>query len=146
MANQRTEPAIAERVAKVTAQLATKPIGQLAFSHDGGDSDRGERLFANQGTCKKCHRVEGDDSEDAGPTLEGIATRLNSDQLLHSLVFPSEEVVDGYGIASITKKDGTVAKADIQVRTPAISPMPPMGLALPAKDIRDLMAYLKTLK
>jgi hypothetical protein len=79
--------------------------------------------------------------------------------------------VDGYGIASITKKDGTivagtpiketdttvviktpdsdpvtVAKADIQVRTPAISPMPPMGLALPAKDIRDLMAYLKTLK
>ena len=40
----------------------------------------------------------------------------------------------------------TVAKADIQVRTPAISPMPPMGLALPAKDIRDLMAYLKTLK
>lgn len=171
VANQRTEPAIAERVAKVTAQLATKPIGQLAFSHDGGDSDRGERLFANQGTCKKCHRVEGDDSEDAGPTLEGIATRLNSDQLLHSLVFPGEEVVDGYGIASITKKDGTivagtpiketdttvviktpdsdpvtVAKADIQVRTPAISPMPPMGLALPAKDIRDLMAYLKTLK
>ncbi len=171
VAQLRTEPAIVEQVAKVTAQLASKPIGKLAYTHEGGDPVQGMKVFANQGVCRKCHRVEGDASEDAGPSLEGIATRLNSDQLLHSLVFPSEEVIAGYGIASITKKDGTVVagapieetelavvlktpdsdpvtvvKADIQDRTPAISPMPPMGLALPAKDIRDLMAYLKTLK
>ena len=156
----------------LNADLNKDPmVGALVYAKAGGDPRNGALVFANQGTCKKCHNVECSDEFDAGPSLEGVATRLSIDKLLESIVKPYVEVVPGYGIASITLTNGEiiagtpltetdthltiktasqepqrVAKTDIASRTPAVSPMPPMGAVLPKSDVRDLIAYLALLK
>ena len=38
-----------------------------------------------------------------------------------------------------------LARHSIKEQTPAVSPMPPMGLSLAKRDLRDLMAYLYSL-
>lgn len=90
--------------------------------------------------------------------------------ILQSLLNPNAAIVQGYGIAAFTLTDGTVVSGtpleesatEVQVRTPTggvehvaverikertppVSPMPPMGLTLPKRDLRDLLAYMQTL-
>ena len=80
-------------------------------------------------------------------------------------------IAPGYGAISITKKDGSsvaglfrkesdshvevrtaegdaveIPVAEIASRTPVISTMPPMHVLLKKQEIRDLVAYLATLK
>ena len=45
-----------------------------------------------------------------------------------------------------TKKDTICKKSDIKVMPPAMSSMPPMGLILKKTEIRDLVAFLSSLK
>ena len=85
------------------------------------------------------------------------------------LIEPSAEIVDGFATLSVTKRDGTVvtgtlvseedgvvvletggqqqriASAEIAERIGPVSAMPPNGLALPPRELRDLVAYLATL-
>jgi hypothetical protein len=63
-----------------------------------------------------------------GPKLNGIASRLKQEQLLEALINPSARIAPGYG------KEGTP------------SSMPQMTLLLNKKEIRDVVAYLATLK
>ena len=91
--------------------------------------------------------------------------------MLESLVNPQAQIAEGYGTISLTLKDGsTVAgqfrsekngqikihtpegekktiKVDaIKERTPVVSTMPPVGLILTKKEVRDVMAYLSSLR
>jgi putative heme-binding domain-containing protein len=92
-------------------------------------------------------------------------------ELAESLVEPSAKIVAGFGIETIVLKDGTtfagsvlkesaktielrlpdakiqkIAVTSVASRTPPISVMPPMlGILTPA-EIRDVVAYLTTLK
>jgi hypothetical protein len=43
-------------------------------------------------------------------------------------------------------KTTRIAVADIDTRSPVVSTMPPMGLILQKHEIRDLVAFLKTLR
>ena len=80
-------------------------------------------------------------------------------------------VVPGFGLATVTLKDGstvagsllkqddkgavvkladgkevTIAKDKIDKITPPLSPMLPMGAILSASELRDVMAYMNSLK
>ena len=86
-------------------------------------------------------------------------------------VGPSAEIAEGYGLFTLTTKSGealagrlgketdnsvelilptgetkSIPKDQIKDRAGPTSAMPPMALALPPKDLRDLVAYLSSLK
>ena len=99
-----------------------------------------------------------------------MATRQPPVTILESIVHPNAVITAGYGVSVFTLKDDTVvvgtiiaespehlkintaegqkhqlARQSIKEQTPAVSPMPPMGLSLGKRDLRDLMAYLYSL-
>jgi quinoprotein glucose dehydrogenase len=136
----------------------------------GGDAEHGQDVFFNQGTCLKCHII-GRQGGQAGPDLSDIALRQTREQIMASVMDSNGVIVPGYGICTVTLKDGsnvsgspleendkqlvlktgdtepkTIPLTDIQTRTPVISPMPPMGQALSKSDLRDLMEFLSEQK
>jgi quinoprotein glucose dehydrogenase len=92
----------------------------------GGNPLLGKQVvFENsKSECLRCHKIDGKGGI-AGPDLDGIADRLDEEQLLAALLSPNEEVAEGFG---------------------EYSAMPPMGILLNKREIRDVIAYLKTLK
>ena len=149
------------------------PLAAFTECLEGGDAQTGrdialENVSAN---CVACHRFTGAGGSEVGPALDGIASRGDRRQLLESLVAPGAKVAIGYGLVSIAKKSGeavsgtllaekdgairlrlpdgneiAVAKADIASQTPPISMMPPLGAILSKRQLRDVVAYLGTLK
>jgi mono/diheme cytochrome c family protein len=91
----------------------------------GGNPTLGKKVvFENsRSECLRCHIVN-DKGGIAGPSLDGVADRLTQEQLLHALLMPSAEVAEGFG---------------------EYSAMPPMDGMLSKRELRDVMAYLKTL-
>ncbi len=93
----------------------------------GGDSSNGRSIFESHpvAQCLRCHKVGNVGVGEAGPNLEGVASRLDDRQLLESLIVPNAQLAEGFG---------------------PVSAMPPMGLLLKKSEIRDIMAYIRTLK
>ncbi len=105
-----------------------------------------------------------------GPDLTGVASRLDHDSLLKALVNPSAALAVGHALISLKLKNGqlvdgilreentqslTLARPDglLEIKrdqiaqiNPPYSPMPPMGAILAPAELRDVMAYLETLK
>ncbi|MGC6459091.1 MAG: hypothetical protein ACON4R_12070, partial [Akkermansiaceae bacterium] len=102
-----------------------------------------------------------------GPELGAIGKLRDPGYLVRALVTPESEIAAGYGIGSITLKDGTVisgtfmpddakgnarvaigedvkviAKDQIKERSKPISGMPPMAGLLTRQEARDIIAYL----
>jgi quinoprotein glucose dehydrogenase len=148
----------------------------LAFREallQGGNPNRGRDAFVENpaAQCTRCHTVRNAGS-DVGPNLTGVATRLTREQILESLLEPSARIAAGYGTVGITLKNGTrvdgtlrdetpthvvvgtgtppaeqrIAKSDIAERTNPVSAMPPVGLIVKPREVRDLVAYLSTLR
>lgn len=138
----------------------------------GGNEDRGARIFYSHQTaqCVRCHAI-GDYGGNAGPVLNGVATRLTREQILESLINPDARLAPGFGTVSIElangrklngilqqeteqslilkigdKADTTIMKKDVAVRKNAPSSMPPMRLLLTKKEIRDVVSFLARLK
>ena len=136
------------------------------FTTAGGDIALGKDIFENKGACLQCHKIRHNGGIQ-GPDLTTVASRLQPAKLLESLVDPNAEIADGYGNSTVTRKDGSVivgriaketdaqlsvvtldgsthelARNDVTSVTPPISAMPPMALALPPRDLRDLIGYL----
>jgi putative heme-binding domain-containing protein len=139
----------------------------------GGSVSRGRETFVEHAAaqCTRCHTVRNAGS-DVGPNLSGVATRLTREQILESLLEPSARIAAGYGTVGITLKDGKrvdgtlkeetathlvvlagtppaeqrIAKAEIAERTNPVSAMPPVGLIVKPREVRDLVAYLGTLR
>jgi quinoprotein glucose dehydrogenase len=140
----------------------------------GGNPRRGRDVFVEHAAaqCMRCHAVGDSGGPQVGPNMQGVATRLTRDQLLESLLKPNARIAPGYGTVSVTLKngqkvDGTlreetathlvmiagtppeerrIAKEEIAQRSDPVSAMPPMGLILKPREIRDLLAALSTLK
>jgi putative heme-binding domain-containing protein len=138
----------------------------------GGDPVRGRKMFYElpAAMCATCHTAEaGVPGGTAGPLLEKVAVR-GEEYLLRSLVEPSAEFAPGYAALTLTLKGGETAAgvlwkrddtgvelkladgkirnipaAQIQKMETPVSPMPPMGQILNLGQIRDLVAFLKTL-
>lgn len=166
------DAALTQKLDSYQAQLAQQdPLGPYRDALQGGDPQEGRSVFfRNQSAqCARCHAV-GNWGGDVGPPLTAIATVLNREQLLESLINPSARISPGYGVVSLTLNDdsqlaGTVVeessqmlvlqttdaepvkipKSNIKERKDAPSSMPPMGEILNKREIRDLVAYLSTL-
>lgn len=92
----------------------------------GGHADEGKRIvFENtRSECLRCHKIEGRGGI-AGPVLDDIAITLTVQQLQDALLLPNVRIADGFG---------------------GYSAMPPMGALLDHRELRDVIAYLKTLR
>jgi quinoprotein glucose dehydrogenase len=115
-----------------------------------------------------CHSV-GRGGSETGPNLSGVGSQPPR-HLLESLVNPGAVVTPGYGVVSVTLQhgetiggtllaedtgattiklaDGTtraISQTEIVSKTPVASLMPPVGLVLSKRELRDLLAYLQTL-
>ena len=96
-------------------------------SLEGGNVREGARVFYQSpaAQCTRCHNA-GRGGGRLGPNLAVIATQLSRQELLESLVEPSKRIAPGYG--------------------ETVSSMPPMGLLLTPRELRDLVAFLSELK
>ncbi|GAB5558429.1 MAG: c-type cytochrome [Synoicihabitans sp.] len=137
----------------------------------GGDPAQGQIVFETSvaAQCTLCHRV-GRRGSNVGPALTKIGEK-DARYLLEALVDPGATIAPGFGLTSVTLKSGEslagnlmettethlaiktpdgktqqIALNDIAHRTPAMSSMPPMGAMISPFELRDLIAYLQTLK
>ena len=138
----------------------------------GGNADRGSNIFFSNQTaqCLRCHSYD-DMGGNAGPRLNGVASRLSPEQILEALITPSARIAPGFGNVTLDLKDGRklvgirqketkegtviklgkgqdtlVMKKDIAKSTLSGSSMPPMHLLLSKQEIRDLVSFLNTQK
>ena len=147
-------------------------LAAYASSLYGGDVSKGRAIFfRNQNAqCMKCHSYD-DRGGNAGPRLNGVASRISRQQILESLISPGARLAPGYGIVALELKDGTtvsgtlesetktsltlkiggeplrvITKDQVAKRTDAPSSMPDMKLILSKKEIRDVVSFLATQK
>jgi putative heme-binding domain-containing protein len=138
----------------------------------GGDAQKGYDVFNNNSTaqCVRCHAVNNAGGK-VGPKLDHIAKILNKEQILEALIEPSARLAPGFGSVVLTLKDGQVitgvlekenthelilrtSEAEpmkiplsrIKKRENMVSSMPAMGTLINKRELRDLIAYLSTLK
>ncbi|KAA5541632.1 HEAT repeat domain-containing protein [Adhaeribacter rhizoryzae] len=138
----------------------------------GGEADLGRRIFFRHQTaqCIRCHSYD-DLGGNAGPRLNGVASRLSREQLLEALINPSARLAPGFGMVNLTLKNGktvsgvlqgetdteltvkvgdqpntVVRKDQVAKRTNAPSSMPNMQYLLTKREIRDVVSFLATLQ
>ena len=92
----------------------------------GGSPEEGKRVVFEHsaGQCLRCHKI-GDHGGIAGPPLDAVGSTMNDRELLEALLIPSKRIAEGFG---------------------EYSAMPPVDGVLGHREIRDVVAYLKTLK
>ncbi|GLR18653.1 DUF7133 domain-containing protein [Portibacter lacus] len=152
-----------------------KPDGPLKGYEEtlyGGSVNRGKRIFFNNeaAQCVRCHSIY-EWGGDAGPGLAGIANKITSEQILEALLNPSARLAPGFGVLSVTlNDDSTVAgvleaedeatytlkvskdeskvvqKSNVKTQSFLPSSMPAMDKILDKKELRDLVAFLSSLK
>ena len=168
-------PALVQRLEALQKERKAESL-PMAFRGallEGGDPMRGRQVITDNpaAECLRCHSIGGRGS-DVGPNLTNIASTLTREQLLDALLEPNKRIAPGYGTVGITMRngqrvDGTlreesdthvvlmvgdpqterrIPKAEIAERTNPVSAMPPFGLILKPRDIRDLVEVLSRLK
>lgn len=149
------------------------PLAVWRPSLEGGDPEAGRRIFSEkvEAGCIKCHKV-GDRGGEVGPPLAGIASKKTPEYLLEAIVLPNRQIADGFaqtvvqlrsgevetgrveqeagGELRLLLADGTrkrIPLAGIQARRQGLSAMPEEAAkALGRRELRDLVAYLATLR
>lgn len=175
-ATQRSEPEIVKALAAYNAKLdPSNPSASFAVTIEGGDINQGRSIFYNHGAaqCTRCHKGQrGRKGGVAGPDLWNVGSLHDRSYLLDSIVNPGAHIAPGYGTVSLTLKDstfvaGTLSKetkknvtiadltsgektthlrTQIAEMTLPISTMPPMTGILKKSEVRDLIAYLASLR
>lgn len=129
VAQARTEGPLAAAIPRWKRSIGDDQIRRYeSLALEGGDAARGRSvvLYHQSAVCLKCHAVGGTGGN-AAPALDGVASRGDARYLLHSIVNPSESIAKGYENAGA-------------------SAMPAMGGILSESEIRDVVAYLKSLR
>ena len=153
----------------------TNLSASYAVATEGGDLNQGRFLFYNHGAaqCTRCHKGQrGRKGGVAGPDLWNVGSLHDRTYLLDSIVNPGAHIAPGYGTVSLTLKDSTIVagtlnketkknltitdlasgekktypRAQVSEMTLPISTMPPMAGILKKSEVRDLIAYLASLK
>ncbi len=169
-ARSAASPALAARLKAFTASPAAAGQKELL---EGGSIAAGQDIVSNHlaANCMACHSITASGGSEVGPNLRAVGTRGDRAYLLESLLVPAAKIATGYGMVGLTLKDtsavtGTLAKeteTEVTVRlfdgtmrkvprteivhqTPPVSIMPPMGDILQPREIRDVVAYLASMK
>jgi putative membrane-bound dehydrogenase-like protein len=90
-------------------------IGELVKRR--GDATRGKAIFANAGTCAKCHKV-GDEGKEVGPALTEIGDKLSLAAMYESILFPSAGIAHSYETYTLLLEDGSVVNGLLVSKTP----------------------------
>lgn len=150
---------------------ALSPYREALF---GGNPSRGRTLFYEHAAvaCTRCHQIGTDSGGNAGPKLDGLASRATREHLLESIVFPNAQIATGYESTLVTTRSGglfagvvrketeasltlltpdegevTLDKKDVRTRNRGPSGMPEgFGEVLTRFELRDLVEFLGTLK
>jgi putative membrane-bound dehydrogenase-like protein len=136
-----------------------------------GDAKLGQRLFARQG-CVACHTVSPDETL-KGPLLAGISARYKREELIESILKPSQKIAQGFESQFFATNDGKsyegfvvreagdeielrlansesmlIKKSDIEERGKRVLSMMPEKLvdSLTINQLASLLAYLDSLK
>ena len=141
----------------------------------GGNAARGRKIFYENASvaCTRCHQIGTDGGGNAGPKLDGVASRTVREYLLESIVAPNQQIAPGFEAAIITRKNGDtlagtvrsetaaeivllnpedgsdvhIPKTDVQSREKGVSGMPEgFGTLLSRQELRDVLEFLGTLK
>lgn len=141
---------------------------------NAGDAERGRKLFEDrQGVgCIKCHAVGGQGAQ-VGPDLLSVGAKYPRDELIRSVLEPSNRILSGYQVTIVITDDGrtqqgivkretpeaielvdaegkatTIAISEIAERETTNISMMPNGLkdGMTLEDFADLVAYLESLK
>jgi quinoprotein glucose dehydrogenase len=162
-----------DRYKEINAKSGTDTLkAAYAGALLGGNKERGSSIFysSQSAQCIRCHSY-GDYGGNAGPRLNGVASRLTREQLLEALINPSARLAPGYGMITVELKDGKKVSGILQEEKPdhvklkigsrpdtviqsgmiakktyALSSMPPMRSLLTKKEIRDVVSFLASLK
>lgn len=154
-------------------------VGLAAYRERGltGDGDvlRGAELFfAAEGIgCAKCHAVGKQGSADIGPNLLGVGAKYPRDELIRSILEPSNRIFSGYEMTVVETDSGetiqgvvrsetaeslvigdakgeliTIPIESIVARERSEQSAMPSGLekGMTPDDFADLIAYLESLK
>jgi len=174
-AEKSADPAVKTRYRKLRDTWAASQ-DTLAAWHgalEGGNPAAGSRIFKWQPVlaCVRCHKIDGDGG-DAGPDLTQVGARSTPEYLVESIVKPNAKIAPGFDVVTLTLKSGksetgTLVSANDAVfvlrhpdgsqisvpadtvvkRDSAPSSMPDVFTQiLTRSEIRDLVAYLETLK
>ncbi|MEM7369959.1 MAG: HEAT repeat domain-containing protein [Bacteroidota bacterium] len=150
------------------ALAATDPLAPYRDALNGGDARVGGQIFYQNSAaqCVRCHSLNGYGG-DTGPVLDGVGKAMNREKILESLVEPNAQIATGFGVVTLTLKDGEkhvgilreetpnmmilkteeaeplkIPKAKIARTQYAPSAMPPMGLVLSKRELRDVIEFL----
>jgi quinoprotein glucose dehydrogenase len=168
-------PALAKRLEAYQAKQQADALIKAfrAASLTGGDARKGQQVLTQHplAECTRCHAIRGRGS-DVGPELTRIGSVLTREQLFEAMVDPNKRIAPGFGTVGITLKngdrvDGTlreetetevavgvgtpatvrrIPKSEIAERTDPVSAMPPLGLVLTPREVRDLIEFLSALR
>ena len=144
---------------------------QFADSRVGGSIESGRALFKSGGAgeCMRCHIINWEGGN-VGPDLSEIGETKDHAYLLRAIVDPGSEIASGYGVMTVTTKQGdtlsgtylghddasvqismddepkTFSRDNLESIIEPVSGMPPMQYFISRREIRDLVAYLHSLK
>lgn len=146
---------------------------KFAIEHPG-DAQHGYKLFRlpSGPMCIRCHTVFGEGAQ-VGPDLSDVAAKYGRDELLQSILAPSQRIAEGYNSIAFELTNGLVTfgqikretadtieiydtngelkkleKSDVESRTTSKTSVMPEGLAalMSKEDFADLVAYVLTLR
>ena len=86
------------------------------LARNRGQVDAGKKVFSEQGTCAKCHIVQGQGKQ-VGPDLSEIGSKLSREALLESILFPSAGISHNYETYTLELVDGNIASGVIVSQT-----------------------------
>jgi len=152
--------------------LKTDELGLMATALAGGDRGAGRGVFYWNSTaqCTRCHAIF-EYGGNVGPNLAGVGARLSSRELLTSIIRPSEALALGHETVLVTLANEEMLSGVVVSRTPEYlevkvgktetrkipradiveeetlpSSMPSIEGKISRREIRNLVAFLETMK
>ncbi|PHS11423.1 MAG: hypothetical protein COA78_09885 [Blastopirellula sp.] len=151
---------------------AKNPENAYRESLAGGNPALGEKIFTTNinAQCVRCHKI-GKQGSEVGPALDDVATRRTPEYILRSIVSPNTDIDAKYKTRSVLLDSGKIVQGIIVSETDdllimkdaqgkeikidvdeiedevdqKVSIMPDVLKILTRRDIRDLVAYLRTM-
>jgi cytochrome c oxidase cbb3-type subunit 3 len=156
-------------LAKLVQYIRTLAGSGVSETPLSGDAAHGQDVYAKNG-CTACHRI-GDAGSSFGPELTRIGAARSSEYIKQSLLDPSADISPEYeGVTAVTRDGNKVRgvrinedtftlqlrqpdekfamfdKSELQETVHETKSLMPAYNRLPAKDLRDLLAYLDSLR
>lgn len=168
------DPAFAFLYENVPPQLNLTAFRDQAMRNTGNAERGAELFFAKDGVgCVKCHSVGDRGEAKVGPNLLGVGAKYAREELIRSVLEPSNRIVSGYELTIVVTTAGQVVQGILKSETDAgielmqadgsvvmvsnseideqqrsaLSAMPnglEKGMTLP--DFADIVAYLESQK